>query len=108
MSGCKQCPAFAKCTAPTYRGSACAAIRRTYGMNGDPEIKTNADRIRDMSDEEMAETLCVAEFCDCCEYERDNGTCHYIELFPDGKLFDGCVLAALKWLQQPAEEETYG
>lgn len=67
-------------------------------------VKTNADRIRAMSDEELAEVLCGADFCGCCEYERDNGTCHYIDLHPNGKLFDGCVKAALKWLQQPAEE----
>lgn len=66
--------------------------------------KTNADRIRAMSDEDLAEVLCGADFCGCCEYERDNGICHYIDLHPNGKLFDGCVKAALKWLQQPAEE----
>lgn len=55
MNGCKQCPAFAKCTIqPTsYRGSRCAALRSTYGVETDPEIVTNADRIRAMSDEEL-------------------------------------------------------
>ena len=45
MKGCKNCPAYAKCTV-TYRGSACAALRSTYGIDTDPEIITNADRIR--------------------------------------------------------------
>ncbi len=54
MKGCKNCPAYAKCTV-TYRGSACAALRGTYGVDDDPEIVTNADRIRAMSDEELAE-----------------------------------------------------
>ena len=45
MKGCKNCPAYAKCTV-TYRGSACAALRGTYGLDSDPEIITNADRIR--------------------------------------------------------------
>lgn len=56
MNGCKQCPAFAKCTIPpdSYRGSRCAALRSTYGLESDPEIITNADRIRAMSDEELA------------------------------------------------------
>ena len=52
MKGCKNCPAYAKCTV-TYRGSACAALRGTYGLDSDPEIITNADRIRAMSDEEL-------------------------------------------------------
>lgn len=42
MNGCKKCPAFAKCTV-TYRGSACAALRSTYGIDTDPEIDTKPD-----------------------------------------------------------------
>lgn len=47
------CPAYAKCTAD-YRGSRCAANRATYGL-GDPF--TNADRIRAMTDEELAKWI---------------------------------------------------
>ena len=67
---------------------------------------TNADRIRAMSDEELAAVLCTADFCNYCDYEREDGTCLYIETSPDGRLFDGCVSAALKYLKQPAEEDT--
>ena len=56
MKGCKNCPAYAKCMV-TYRGSACAALRGTYGLDDDPEIITNADRIRAMDDETLAELL---------------------------------------------------
>lgn len=35
MKGCKNCPAYAKCIV-TYRGSACAALRGTYGADDDP------------------------------------------------------------------------
>ena len=105
MKGCKNCPAYAKCTV-TYRGSACAALRGTYGLDSDPEIITNADRIRAMSDEELAKTICTVDFCGFCDYERDNGTCHYIEAHPDGILFDGCVQAAMRYLQAPAKEDT--
>lgn len=56
MKGCKNCPAYAKCMV-TYRGSACAALRGTYGLDNDPEIITNADRIRAMDDETLAEFL---------------------------------------------------
>ena len=54
VKGCKNCPAFAKCTL-TYRGSGCAALRSTYGVETDPEIITNADRIREMDDNELSE-----------------------------------------------------
>ena len=53
MKGCKNCPAYAKCKV-TYRGSACAALRGTYGLDTDPEIITNADYIRAMSDHDLA------------------------------------------------------
>lgn len=79
MKGCKNCPAYAKCTI-TYRGSACAALRGTYGLDNDPEIITNADRIRAMSDEEMAQFI-----FELYEQPLENGY--------------------LKWLQQPVEED---
>ena len=81
MKGCKNCPAYAKCTV-TYRGSACAALRGTYGLDSDPEIITNADRIRAMSDEELAHLLC----------------------FEGWQMSE--VQECLEWLQQPAEEDT--
>ena len=61
MKGCKNCPAYAKCTV-TYRGSACAALRSTYGLGNDPEFTTNADRIRAMSDKELARFLAEVEY----------------------------------------------
>ena len=53
----ENCPAYAKCLA-SYRGSTCKATRATYGL-GDP--MTNADRIRGMTDEELAHLLHTAE-----------------------------------------------
>ena len=81
VKGCKNCPAFAKCTV-TYRGSGCAALRSTYGVETEPEIITNADRIRKMSDDELAKFLAT-------------------KLNDD---FYGCPDLILQWLQQPAEE----
>ena len=75
-------PAYAKCTV-TYRGSACAALRGTYGLDNDPEIITNADRIRSMTDEELADWL---------NYYAHDG---YIN--PHCGWYD--------WLRQPAEED---
>lgn len=80
MKGCKNCPAFAKCTV-TYRGSGCAALRSTYGVETEPEIITNADRIRAMDDEKLAIFLCL-----------------------EGWRM-GETQECMEWLQQPAEEE---
>lgn len=66
---------------------------------------TNAERIRAMSDEELAELLISADFCEGCEYCDKVGICRYHEAHPDGVLADGCKQAARKWLQQPAEED---
>ena len=88
MKGCKNCPAYAKCTV-TYRSSACEALRGTYGIDSDPEIPTNADRIRGMSDEEllnfMKKSVANAYMCKIMRAEP--------------------MFLTLEWLQQPAEEE---
>ena len=67
---------------------------------------TNANHIRAMSDEELAELLISADFCEGCEYCDKVGICRYYEAHPDGVLADGCRQAVRKWLQQPAEEDT--
>lgn len=90
MKGCKNCPAYAKCTV-TYRGSACAALRSTYGLGNDPEFTTNADCIRAMSDEELAEHI-WQKFG--CPEGKDHVTCGY---------FGDCKDCWLDWLQQPEE-----
>ena len=100
MKGCKDCPAFAKCTV-TYRGSACAALRGTYGLDSDPEIITNADRIRTMSDEELAEELVI-------EIEGLFPSLVYVPM-ATGNIYisrDKAEKEMLEYLQQPAEEET--
>ena len=120
MKGCKNCPAYAKCTV-TYRGSACAALRSTYGLDNDPEFTTNADRIRAMSDKELAgfieelaynretpwgdlfqETFCKG--CPAQEYTLGNGQKMRLREcdFADGECPHGSDIAW--WLQQPAEE----
>ncbi len=91
MKGCKDCPAYAKCTV-TYRGSACAALRGTYGIDSDPEIITNADRIRAMSDKELARELALI-----AEWNRKQ--------LQKAKSGPGLVEFMEHWLQQPAEED---
>ena len=57
--------------------------------------KTNADRIRAMSDDELAEMLIqYDDFCDV--YMADDGMKYYD--------FEAAKEAELEWLQQPAEE----
>lgn len=74
-----------------------------------PKVFTNADRIRAMSDEEMAEFIMLSpemEFsvCECCDVFRGHGA--YTPCGTD----DGWCRAELrcnafkKWLQEPAEE----
>ena len=70
-----------------------------------PDIITNADRIRAMSDEELSDIFLRADFCKYCEHEKD-GVCNYICAYPNIPLYNGCKEAALTWLQQPAEEDT--
>ena len=71
-----------------------------------PEQKlSNADRIRAMSDEELSDIFLRADFCKCCEHEKD-GACNYICAYPNIPLYDGCKQAALTWMKQPAEEDT--
>lgn len=87
-SGCKTCP-VKDCDAQ-YRGSQCAALRAKAGADSDP--MTNADRIRGMSDEELAEFIPNWSYA-ACKYDGD--------IFCNHECGD-CVR---DWLQQPAQEE---
>lgn len=85
MNGCNKCPAYEKCTV-SYRGSACAALRRTYGLDTDPEIVTNADRIRAMSDENLAYFLAYSWATSARAWQKDYGE-------------------TLSWLQKETEDD---
>ena len=89
MKGCKNCPAYAKCTV-TYRGSSCAALRSTYGIDSDPELITNADHIRAMSDEELLDFM-----------KKSVANAYMCKIMRTEPMF-----LTLEWLQQPAEEDT--
>ena len=56
--------------------------------------KTNADRIRSMSDEELAKLF--GQSCDC-----DNAHCFVYD--KDVSCMNGCASAWLQWLQSPVE-----
>ena len=94
-----------------HDGDCCNCGSQQYMCKCKPKICgsivpiTNADRIRAMSDEELADIFLRADFCKCCEHEKD-GVCNYICAYPNIPLYEGCKQAALKWMKQPAEEYT--
>ena len=61
-------------------------------------IITNADKFRAKSDEELAEWLCQALDCDFCKAHMQN--------IPTHSCCENHESGILKWLQQPAEEDT--
>lgn len=77
---------------------AIAALREQEGK--DTYAPTNADRIRAMSDEELA--TFISEIADECERNTEcNQHCYGCDI-------EYCVReSCLKWLQQPAEEDDH-
>ena len=57
-------------------------------------MHTNADRIREMSDEELAEFLAYNASCEECYVKKDDSCC-----YPDGT----CKQKHLEWLKLEAE-----
>ena len=64
---------------------------------------TNAQKIRGMSDNELAKAIAGADWCEYCDQVQENGTCHAMEL--GGPLNQYCIAGCLKWLKQPPREE---
>lgn len=62
---------------------------------------SNADRIRSLSDEELAEFLLKWIACD-----KEGFMCHPKEYKESGKCDGRCVAGRIDWLRQPAKEET--
>lgn len=94
-SGCYNCPV--KGCSAAYRGSWCAYLRGQAGVDTDP--KTNADRIRAMSDEELEDQLVL-------EVEG-MAPCKMFISIPTGEMFisrQAAKEAVGKWLKQPSEE----
>ena len=61
-------------------------------------VPTNADRIRAMSDKELAELMRSMMDCDSCG--------NMFSFKCDGS-YEHCSSVCLKWLQQPAEEDDH-
>ena len=62
------------------------------------DAKTNADKIRAMSDKELAELMRSMMDCDSCE--------NMFSFKCDGS-YEHCSSVCLEWLQKPAEEDDY-
>lgn len=93
MKMCDRCPGACNCLL-NYNGKACERWRK---KNAPDVVYSNADRIRAMSDEELAKFLCdfrscdsSAHPCDGCKAEPHCHTGHS---------------GMIDWLSQPAEEE---
>lgn len=72
---------------------AISALRQQETVT-DSHQMTNADRIRAMSDDELAEAISSIPMCVGTDDDKD---CEN----------DGCKGCFLKWLQQPAEEDDH-
>ena len=83
----------------TYENGQTSAICPVCGGIGTHEIQmTNADRIRAMSDKELAELMRSMMGCDSCG--------NMFSFKCDGS-YEHCLSVCLKWLQQPAEEDKH-
>ena len=91
MADCKTCEH--KGTNTHY----CDECSSDYDMY-ERKIVTNADRIRAMSDKELAEFLEQFEVCSHCEYS-DKERC----TFENPCVHEFATAMALKWLQSEAE-----
>ena len=67
----------------------------TCSVTCNPDIITNADRIRAMNDEELAEFIPNWSYTNACKCEEQS--------YADCNL--KCEECVLDWLQQPAEED---
>lgn len=68
-----------------------------------PLVQSNADKIRQMSDEELAKFLSEFSACEVCNYnDRERSTCTATE-FLCVKEYAEAIIG--DWLQKPAEED---
>lgn len=86
-SGCKTCPVVT-CDGVCYRGARCKALRAEHGL-GDP--KTNADAIREMTDEQLCEFIHRASDIPC--HEKLTPECYE------------CRKCIMDWLLEPVDRK---
>ena len=90
---CNNCPGYAGC-ALNPEGMPCKRHRKELGY-----YPSNADRIRDMSNEELARWLTYS----ICRYAKCGDACPVLTgEDPAGSV---CITNILDWLAQPAQGE---
>ena len=77
-----------------YFADMLAAFAEVASIQDYETSHTNSGRIRNMSDEELAEFLAYNAYCEECYVEKDDSCC-----YPDGT----CKKKHLDWLQSEAE-----
>lgn len=93
-----------------HDGDCCNCGSQQYMCKCKPKICgsivpiTNADRIRAMSDEELANAMCRNPIFTVCDAVC-KGDCKAVDTLNDTKEAV-CKRTILEWLQQPAEEDT--
>ena len=89
---CRECPDYTKCV----KESNLAIKRKNFPKAKTEKVKTNADRIRSMTDEALATWINdTGVICNLCAYQKECDV-------PCGR--ETCIDGIVKWLQQPAEE----
>lgn len=72
-------------------------------LTGELPKQSNADRIRGMGDEELAEFLSVFNACKVCkQFDKNTGQCNEFSKFLCTKEYEKLVI--YEWLKQPVEE----
>ena len=93
MATCKQCREFEKCKDDAFINGAKFDPNESVKYCTGFEPITNSDRIRAMSDEELAEDYCKT-ILKVMQYYGIKNT----------GILEDAVRARLEWLKQPAEE----
>ena len=101
LVNCPQCGGFGFTSTPVstdYEITVCRAktCELCHGAGVIEAPMTNADRIRAMTDEELGVWI--------CKHALSCGCCVGVELCRSD---DGIANGAVKWLQQPAEEDKH-
>lgn len=81
---------------------ACDVCIHDASLKDNYEAKTNADRIRAMSDEELAKTLAAIAFD---VYNCNEGQQEFMTIIKSCDMCDNrCGNCVLNWLKQPADQ----
>lgn len=88
---CRECPDYRECN----KKNDLRRYRHHCAKEKEKKVFTNADRIRAMSDEELADMMTVMNGGFTCHecFENNGGRCNA-----------DCVKNCFNWLKQPAEE----